>query len=145
MDNGERSYNRYITGDDSSLVEIIRDYKDGLLLYLNSITGNPSLAEEYMEEAFFRIAVKNPVFRGKSSFRTWLYTIARNITVDGMRKERRISETSVEEYTGLMDDTDIELGYIHQERKKRPYYLKKIISGVQTGTCSYIFRGFYNR
>lgn len=118
MDNGEASYSRYISGDDNGLVEIIRDYKDGLLLYLNSITGNFSLAEEYMEETFFRIAVKKPVFRGKSSFKTWLYAIAGNAAIDGMRKRNKISAVPIEECTGLIDDTDIELEYIQHERKK---------------------------
>ncbi|MDE5764231.1 MAG: RNA polymerase sigma factor [Ruminococcus sp.] len=128
MDNDEVRYNRYISGDDNGLVEIIKDYKDGLLLYLNSITGNLTLAEEYMEEAFFRIAVKKPVFRKKSSFRTWLYSIARNIAVDEMRKRRRISDASVEEYTEIIDNTDIELEYIHQEQKKSVHTALKKLS-----------------
>lgn len=53
MDNGELNYRRYINGDDDGIVEIIRDYKDGLILYLNGITGNFHLSEEYMEETFF--------------------------------------------------------------------------------------------
>ena len=36
MDNGASSYRRFLDGDDSGMVELVRDYKDGLLLYLNS-------------------------------------------------------------------------------------------------------------
>ena len=34
MDNGTNSYRRYLSGDDTGMVEIIRDYKDGLILFL---------------------------------------------------------------------------------------------------------------
>ena len=47
MDNGASSYRRFREdGDESGLVEIIRDYKDGLILYLNSFVGNIHTAEE---------------------------------------------------------------------------------------------------
>ena len=52
MDNGAACYRRFLDGDDEGIVEIIRDYKDGLMMYLNSITGNFSTAEEIMEYTF---------------------------------------------------------------------------------------------
>ncbi|MBD5159991.1 MAG: RNA polymerase subunit sigma-24, partial [Ruminococcus sp.] len=75
MDNGAVSYRRFLDGDDEGMVEIIRDYKDGLILYLNGITGNILLAEEIMEDTFFKLVVKKPKFSGRSSFKTWLYAI----------------------------------------------------------------------
>ena len=77
MDNGASSYRRFLDGDDSGLCEIIRDYKDGLILFLYSVTHNPTLAEELCEDTFVRIAVKKPRFSEKSSFKTWLYATRR--------------------------------------------------------------------
>ena len=37
MDNGASSYRRFLEGDESGFVEIVRDYKDGLIFYLNRI------------------------------------------------------------------------------------------------------------
>ena len=34
MDNGASSYRRFLDGDDKGLAEIVRDYSDGLTLYL---------------------------------------------------------------------------------------------------------------
>ena len=48
MDNGASSYRRVLDGDDKGLEEIVRDYKDGLILYLNSYVSNISIAEELM-------------------------------------------------------------------------------------------------
>ena len=94
-DKGELYYRRYLEGDDTALVDMICDYKDGVILYLCGITGSFSLAEEYMEDTFFRIAAKKPRFSGRSSFKTWLFTIARNTAIDGMRKMSRISDKPI--------------------------------------------------
>ena len=45
MDNGAESYRRFLQGDDKAFVEIIRDYKDGLILYLNGFVNNILTAE----------------------------------------------------------------------------------------------------
>jgi len=56
MDNGASSYRRFRdNGDQNALVEIIRDYKDGLILYLTSIVGNVQTAEELAEDTFVLI------------------------------------------------------------------------------------------
>ena len=46
MDNGAESYRRFLGGDKNALVEIIRDYKDGLMLFINGLTKNIFTAEE---------------------------------------------------------------------------------------------------
>lgn len=117
MDKGEINYRRYIEGDDNGLTEIIHDYKDGLILYISGITGNISTAEEVMEDTFFKIAVKKPVFKGKSSFKTWLYSIGRNAALDTLRRNRRFSSVPVDEYTELADEEDIEQNYLKEEQK----------------------------
>ena len=59
MDNGASSYRRFRNdGDESGLVEIIRDYKDGLILYLNSFVGNIQIAEELAEDTFVLLGTK---------------------------------------------------------------------------------------
>ena len=96
MDNGASSYRRFLDGDDSGLVEIIRDYKDGLILYLNSIIPNGILAEELCEDTFVRLAVKKPRFGGRSTFKTFLYAIGRRVAADHLRKNRGKETVSLE-------------------------------------------------
>ena len=117
MDQGAILYRSYIGGDDEAMVELIRIYKDGLMLYLNGITSDLSLAEEFMEDTFFRLAAKRPKYSGKSSFKTWLYTIGRNAALDSLRKRKFISETPVEERYDLSDERDLEREYLREEQK----------------------------
>ena len=61
MDNGAESYRRYReNGDESGLIEIIRDYKDGLILFLSSIVGDVHTAEDLAEDTFVLIGTKKP-------------------------------------------------------------------------------------
>ncbi len=118
MDNGASSYRRFLDGDDKGLTEIVRDYKDGLILYLNGFVNNISVAEELMEETFFKIITRKPRFTAKHSFKTWLYTIGRNVAIDYLRhnsKQSGIPLDDIEDY--LKDEYYLEKMYIIEERK----------------------------
>lgn len=115
--NGESSYRRFLSGDDTGMVELVRDYKDGLLLYLNSYTNNLSLAEDCVQDTFIKLAVKQPKFQGKCSFKTWLYRIAINIAIDHIRRSARRNDVFLDEYDDLAAESDLERDYLIEERK----------------------------
>ena len=117
MDNGAESYRRFLQGDDKAFVEIIRDYKDGLILYLNGFVNNILTAEELTEDVFFKLVTKKPRFNEKSSFKTWLYTIGRNTAVDYLRRNSKQKEVSAEEIREIEDERlSLEQSYIKQEK-----------------------------
>ncbi len=119
MDNGASSYRRFRdNGDESGLIEIIRDYKDGLILYLSSIVGDLNTAEDIAEDTFVVLGTKKPKDKGKSSFKTWLYTIGRNAAIDYMRKRARKKEIPLELSPDISgDELDLEKTYIREEQK----------------------------
>lgn len=96
MDNGASSYRRFLDGDDNGLAEIIKQYNEGLTCYIDSFLGNLSVADELSEEVFVKIGVKKPRFAEKSSFKTWLYAIGRNVAKDYLRKASRSSNVSLD-------------------------------------------------
>lgn len=116
MDNGESSYRRFLSGDDSGLVEIIRDYKDGLIFFLNGYTHDILAAEELCEDSFVKLAVNKPRFDWRSSFKTFLYTIARNIAFD--RKKTLKRHISIDD-AGEIDsgERSLEEEYLREEQK----------------------------
>ena len=118
MYNGESSYRRFIDGDDEGIAEIVREYKDGLILYLNGFVKNIHTAEDLTEETFFRLMTKKPKFSGKSTFRSWLYSIGRNAAVDHIRRNSKLTGTPVEDMEEtLSDENDLERSYLKEERK----------------------------
>ena len=97
MDNGASSYRRFRDeGDESGLAEIIRDYRDGLIFYLNGFVNNIQVAEELAEDTFVLLGTKKPKDKGIGSFKTWLYTIGRNIALNYLKRRARLSEISVD-------------------------------------------------
>ncbi len=119
MDNGASSYRRFREdGDESGLIEIIRDYKDGLILYLNSFVVNIHTAEELAEDTFVLFGIKKPKDKGKSSFKTWLYTIGRNVAIDYLRRNSKQTYISAQDFPELVsEEQNLELAYIKEERK----------------------------
>ena len=120
MDNGASSYRRFRdNGDDRGLDEMIIEYSDGLMLYLTSIVGNVQTAEELAEDTFVLIGTKKPKDKGKGSFKTWLYTIGRNVAIDYLRKHSKHIEVSIDENNAdLVSDEDaVESAYIKKEQK----------------------------
>ena len=118
MDNGYASWCRFLDGDDDGIACLIKDFKDGLLFYLYGICGNITTAEELMEDTFVKLAVKRPRFKGDSSFKTWLYTIGRNVAIDYLRREDRMKTVSPDECAELTDDGEgLLASYIKEERR----------------------------
>ena len=118
MDHGARSYRRFLDGDDNGIIEIIRDYKDGLTLFLNRYVDNIHVAEDLTEDTFFKLVSRKPRYTEKSSFKTWLYTIGRNVALSHLRRHSRISQISDEELALIQSDEEsLEQSYLREERK----------------------------
>ena len=119
MDNGASSYRRFRDhGDENGLIEIIKEYRDGLILYLNSFVNNLHTAEELAEDVFVLLGTKKPKDNGKGSFKTWLYTIGRNRTLNYLKYVKLHPAVSIEECPEIADETrSLEQCYIQDERK----------------------------
>ncbi len=118
MDNGASSYRRFLDGDDTGIVEIIKDYKDGLMLFINRYVKNIHIAEELTEDTFFKLVTKKPRFVAKYSFKTWLYTIGRNVALNYIKHNSNIAVTSIEEIKDLCaDEHSVEYSYLREEQK----------------------------
>lgn len=102
MDNGACSYRRFLGGDDKGIAEIVGDYKDGLILYLNGYVNNIHIAEELAEDTFFRLVVKKPKFSGKSTFKTWLYAIGRNVAADYLRHSSKSAGIPIDDAENIL-------------------------------------------
>ena len=118
MDNGASSYRRFLDGDDNGITEIVENYKDGLILYLNGYVKNIFVAEELTEDTFFRLMIKKPKYSGKSTFKSWLYAIGRNVAVDYIRHNSKILNVPIDDVENyLIEEQNLEQSYIKEENK----------------------------
>ena len=117
MENGESSYRRFLAGDDSAMTELIDEYADGLILYLNTIMCDLRASEEAAEDTFVKLVTKKPRFSGKSSFKTWLYSVGRNTALDRMRHEARERTLPLDAIAEMAGDAEVEREYLREEKK----------------------------
>ncbi len=129
MDKGAESYRIYLQGDDGGLAEIIKEYKDSLILYINGYVHNIRLAEELTEDTFVKIGIKKPKYNSKkASFKTWLFTIARNTALDCLRKKSTNAEIPLDDCTILAEETELEKAYIRKEQLLSVHHAMKKIA-----------------
>jgi RNA polymerase sigma-70 factor (ECF subfamily) len=83
--------------DHEAFTEIVERYKTRVHWLVVRIAGGPN-AEDLTQDVFLRAYQAIEGFRGDSSFRTWLYRIARNLCVTQLRKRgSRGEHVSLEE------------------------------------------------
>jgi len=75
-------------GDTAAFGILVRKYQDRLFHCLANLSGNVTDAEDLAQEAFVQAFLKIRSFQGQSSFFTWLYRIAFNLTVSRLRRKR---------------------------------------------------------
>lgn len=147
MDNGAGSYRRFLDGDDKGIAEIVGDYKDGLILYLNGYVNNIFIAEELTEDTFFRLITRKPKYSGKGTFKSWLYAIGRNVAVDFIRHNSKMLNTPIEDMENyLSEEESLEQSYIKEERKIVVHKaLSELAADYRTILWLVFFEGFSNQ
>ena len=84
----------HLQGDTTAFSELVRRYGDSVLGYLTRMTGSREQAEDLFQETFKRVHEKADTFRG-TRLKSWLFAIATNVAIDGMRKSRRLRVVSL--------------------------------------------------
>ena len=91
MENTDKSLiEAHCKGDPNAFGEIVRRYGNGVLGYLIRMTGNREQAEDLFQETFKRVHEKSHTLRG-NEFKSWLFKIATNAALDGLRKKIRVN------------------------------------------------------
>jgi RNA polymerase sigma-70 factor (ECF subfamily) len=86
--------------DPDLLDRLIERYQHRLLRYLVYLAGNRELAEDLFQETWIRVLERGHQYDGTHEFSTWLYAVARNLTIDYLRKKSPLS------LDGLMEDEE---------------------------------------
>ena len=128
MDDG-MYYRQYLAGDDDGLRLLIDEYRYGLTIYLNTMLEDYGAAEDIAQDVFIELALHRPEYSGHSSFKTWLYAIAKHKAQHFSRSRREypdeaalaegVSPEEVESYV-IRSDNDRML-YAAMKRLKSSY------------------------
>jgi RNA polymerase sigma-70 factor (ECF subfamily) len=83
--------------DPDLLDHLIEQYHYRLFRYLLSLTGNREAAEDLFQETWIRVLERGHQYNGKWKFGTWLFTIARNLYIDSLRRKNPALTNPLEE------------------------------------------------
>lgn len=65
-------------------------YSDSVYNYIFLLVGNKEVSEDLTHDTFVKVKYSLNRFRGESSYYTWIYSIARNVTYDYIRRKKLI-------------------------------------------------------
>ena len=89
-----------ITGSADAFETLVRRYQTRVVNYAAAMVRDTGEAEDVAQETFIRAYRSLRRFRGESSFKTWLYTIATNTArtaLDQRRRRERVADQSLDD------------------------------------------------
>jgi len=83
-------------GEPAALERLIIKYQNRLYNVILKICGNPDDAEELTQETFVKILEGIEGFSGRSSFYTWAFRIAVNLTINHCKRGQKLVTRSID-------------------------------------------------
>ncbi|MDR1465959.1 MAG: RNA polymerase sigma factor [Oscillospiraceae bacterium] len=99
----EDNYRRFLEGDQSGFDAIMEEFQQNLLYFLNGYVHNLSTAEDLAMDTFVEILMHRQRYRFQSSFKTYLFSIARHKAIDYLRREQRRASVTLEQIGEMSD------------------------------------------
>ncbi|MCE5314203.1 MAG: RNA polymerase sigma factor [Armatimonadota bacterium] len=116
---------RCASGDRRGMDVLVSRYHGKLLEFAQRHLGNPDASADVAQTTLVKVFQSAAGFRGTSSFRTWLYTIALNMIRDDFRRRKCRGESLLSE---IDDGNDDPPEYMTTEDSTENIALKKIES-----------------
>jgi RNA polymerase sigma-70 factor (ECF subfamily) len=88
---------RFQRGDRAAFTSLVRRHQTALFNFALRYIRVQSVAEDVVQDAFVRVVQNAADFKHEARFTTWLYTIARNLCIDQMRKRALRKHPSLDE------------------------------------------------
>ena len=100
---------RVQAGNNDAFEELVRRYERKVYNITYRLMGNEQDASEALQDAFLRAYRFINRFQFKSSFFTWLYRIATNVSLSKLRKRDKVDMVSIDEPLNEAGDLPFEI------------------------------------
>ena len=88
---------RFQEGDKRAFAILVRRHKVPMFNFALRQVKNPSTAEDVVQDVFVRVVQSAAKFKHEARFSTWVYSIARNLCIDHLRKQALRRHPSLEQ------------------------------------------------
>ena len=131
-------------GDMSAFELLVRRYQDAIINYIYFSINDYHRAEDLAQETFLRVFKNASRYEVKASFKSWLYTIATNLTRNEIRNRARRNTYFLEDLVDENEDVYHSVYMIDEglqpdlllERKERQQIVKKAIKMLPENQCT---------
>lgn len=93
MDNGARSYRRFLDGDRDAFGEIMEEHFYSLVFFIDRYVHDVHTAEDIAMDVFSELIVHRHRYNFRVSLKTYLFMLGRSRAIDHVRR-RRVHPTS---------------------------------------------------
>ena len=118
-ENALRSYNRYLQGDRDALDILVRTYSDALVRYAYCYLNDSAASEDVMEETIATLIFRHRHFADADHFNAYLYRVARNKSIDLLRRRGR--EVPLSDVEHVLQSGGVERSVLQRERNAALY------------------------
>ena len=119
MDNGESSYRRFLCGDESAFVEIMDDYRPGLIFFLNRYMQDWNAAEDIAIQVFTDVLIHPHRYNFRASLKTYLYMLGRSKALNCIKHNKAIQTAPLSEAANLPSGELLPEDAVLQDERRR--------------------------
>lgn len=91
---------QYLEGSEDAFAFLVKRHLDGVYNFAMRLSGDNLLAEDIAQETFVKAWKNLKKYDHEKNFKTWLFTIARNTTIDHLRKRKNVPFSLFENSAG---------------------------------------------
>ena len=119
MDNGASSYRRYLNGDEEAFHEIVKEYFDNLVFFIDRYVHDYAAAEDIALDVFTQLVVNKRRYNFQVSLKTYLFMIGRSRALDYIKRRNKIRMVELSEAENRSsEDPSLEEMILADERKR---------------------------
>jgi len=94
-----------LNGDIECFNQLMIKYEPIIQRFVYNMIKQKQTAEDIAQEVFITVYNKLELYNKKCKFSSWILQIAKNKTIDYMRKYNKTTETNIEDARGIATDT----------------------------------------
>lgn len=110
---------KYLSGDENALKNLISIYLKPIYNFTYRLSGNEEEASDLTQETFIKAWKNLQKYRPDKEFSTWIFTIARNSTIDWLRKKRPAVFSNLESDDGKFEEYLVDTEVLQDELFER--------------------------
>jgi RNA polymerase sigma-70 factor (ECF subfamily) len=134
-------------GDNQAITVLHNRYADRIFYYIYMQTGSYHDAEELLQDVFFKAAKNLKSYKGKSSFKTWVFKIARHTVIDyyrGSQKEKVTMPLEMDkfDFIGQYADSAEDIALSHIQINEVMKHIEELPIQYQSVLHLRFFEGF---